>query len=105
VRFPEEIDMTNADDLGRTLLDLFADGAATVIVDMSHTTFCASSGFTALLRAHAHGPDDGGLAIAAPTRQFARTAALIGVDQVIQHYATVDDAVAAHGPQLSRTDP
>jgi anti-sigma B factor antagonist len=45
---PAEIDISNSPQLGVTLLSVARQGAAVLIVDMAATTFCDSSGMTAI---------------------------------------------------------
>jgi anti-sigma B factor antagonist len=50
---PPEIDISNADDVGERLLDLATTGrppGVPLIADMTRTTFCDSTGVSALLR-------------------------------------------------------
>lgn len=64
---PEDIDITNADELRAILLEASAsaklparaDGAP-VIADMSGTQFCDSSGVNVLVREHQRAESDGG---------------------------------------------
>ncbi|MDN3353597.1 STAS domain-containing protein [Actinomadura sp. DC4] len=55
VTLPDEIDIANADHVREGLLNLInADGPVTrpLIVDMTETSFCDSSGVNAVLRGH-----------------------------------------------------
>ena len=47
-----EIDVTNSDEAYQQLAVAMAQGAGTVIADMTSTSFCDSSGVHAILRAH-----------------------------------------------------
>ena len=57
---PAEIDLTTADQLRLVLLEATARGHTTVVVDMTHTKFCDSAGFSVLARAHKRALEDGG---------------------------------------------
>jgi anti-anti-sigma regulatory factor len=50
IALPAEIDMANADRVGRQLGSAFAAGVTTVIADMRVTRFCDSSGPCWLIR-------------------------------------------------------
>jgi anti-sigma B factor antagonist len=52
VVLPAEIDVTNSDGVYGQLLAALESGAGTVIVDMTSTSFCDSSGVHAIMRAH-----------------------------------------------------
>ena len=55
VAAPEEIDITNAEALRAALLTA-ADGHGTLVVDMTQTRFCDSSGLHVLIAAHRRDP-------------------------------------------------
>jgi anti-sigma B factor antagonist len=52
VRAPAEIDITTAERLRAVLNTAIARGHTTVVVDMTSTQFCDSSGLGVLVRAH-----------------------------------------------------
>jgi anti-anti-sigma factor len=56
---PAEIDVTTADQLRSALLEA-AQGHATVVVDLTHTGFCDSTGLGVLIRAHKRALAEGG---------------------------------------------
>jgi anti-sigma B factor antagonist len=60
VTAPAEIDVTTADQLRLVLLEAAAHGHTTVVVDMSGTRFCDSSGLSVLVRAQKRALEDGG---------------------------------------------
>ncbi len=60
VRAPAEIDVTTADQLRAALLEAAADGYTTVVVDMTHTRLCDSTGLGVLIRAHKRALKEGG---------------------------------------------
>jgi anti-anti-sigma factor len=51
VAAPEEIDITNAGELRRSLLESAAYGSGTLVVDLTRTQFCDTSGLHALVGA------------------------------------------------------
>ena len=52
VAAPAEIDITNADGLRAALIKAAAAGSGALVVDMTQTQFCDSSGMHALVAAH-----------------------------------------------------
>jgi anti-anti-sigma factor len=74
VTAPEEIDITNAAELRTALLEAAAHGHGTLVVDMTRTRFCDSSGLHTLLAAHKRAQaEDGELLLAitaAPARLY-----------------------------------
>ena len=59
VAAPEEIDITNAEALRSALLRAAADGHRTLVVDMTQTQFCDSSGLHTLIAAHRRAEAEG----------------------------------------------
>jgi anti-sigma B factor antagonist len=93
---PEEIDITNAAGLSATLLDLAAQGHAAVVIDMTHTQFCDTAGLQVLVGAHRRGLADGHEVRAAISGgSVSRILAITGIDRVIPHFTSVEDAVSA----------
>jgi anti-anti-sigma factor len=94
VTVPAEIDITNAGEVRRTLLGAASHDAAVLIIDMSGTTFCDSAGVQAIIDTYNQ---------AAATRTQLRLVAtavlriltLVGVDQLIPIYPTLEAALAA----------
>jgi anti-sigma B factor antagonist len=60
VRAPPDIDVTTVDRLRMVLLEAAADGHGTIVVDLTGTQFCDSSGLGALVRAHKRALEEGG---------------------------------------------
>jgi anti-sigma B factor antagonist len=60
VRAPAEIDITTAERLRAVLNAAIARGHTTVVVDMTGTQFCDSSGLGVLVRAHKRALEAGG---------------------------------------------
>jgi len=92
ITMPAEIDMTNAGQVREALLAAVS-GQASLIVDMSGTTFCDSAGVQAVVTA-------GRQAAAAGTQlRLVATAVLriftvTGADQLIPVYPTLEAALA-----------
>ena len=59
VAAPEEIDITNAEALRSALLTAAANGPGTLVVDMTATRFCDSSGLHTLIAAHKRAEAEG----------------------------------------------
>jgi anti-anti-sigma factor len=103
VTAPEEIDISNAEDLGEVLLGSADDGYATIVLDMSGTRFCDSAGCKIMVRVH--------------NRALAEDGALrLVISRFIPIFRTVEEAVgtgsgvpadqlAARRPPVSRPHP
>ena len=106
VTAPEEIDITNAPELGTALLEAAAHGHGTLVVDMTRTRFCDSSGLHTLLAAHKRAQAEGGeLLLAISAAPVLRVFALTGIDRMIPKFTTLDEALAqtsADGPNGHR---
>jgi anti-sigma B factor antagonist len=93
---PAEIDMTTAGRAGQQLGSAFAPSVATVIADMTATTFCDSSGISMLVRAHKHAAATSTqLRLAVPSTAVRRTLALVQVDSLLPVYPSLHQALAA----------
>lgn len=96
---PADIDITNADEVRRALRAAASLGPAVLIIDMSMTTFCDSSGVQAIIDAYnqveAHNQT---AATHTQLRLVAsavrRIITLIGVDQLMPVYSTLEAALA-----------
>jgi anti-sigma B factor antagonist len=99
VTAPEEIDITNAAALRSALLQAAANGNGALVVDMSQTRFCDSSGLHTLLAAHKRARAEGGeLLLVIPSLAVLRVFVLTGVDKMIRNFARLAEAlVAANG--------
>ena len=93
---PVEIDVSNADELRQLLLACAGGGHTVLIVDMSETAFCDSTGLHQLVRAHKRAAATGGevrLVIRAPT--VLRLFAIVGIDRFFPIFTTLAEALAA----------
>jgi anti-sigma B factor antagonist len=91
-----EIDVTTAERLRMALLRAAARGHATVVVDMTRTRFCDTSGLSVLVRAHRRAVAGGGelrLVISAGSA-VARMFAITRLDLVIPLFGGLDEALA-----------
>jgi anti-sigma B factor antagonist len=94
VAAPVEIDMTNAPELRSALVEAAAHGRGTLVVDMTRTVFCDSSGLHTLIAAYKRAQAEGGeLRLAMPAGGL-RVFELTGVDRVIPNFTSVEQAIA-----------
>ena len=102
VAAPEEIDVTTAYGL-RAALASAARGQATVVVDMTRTHACDTTGLHVLVRAHKRALAKGGelrLVISSPT--IRGLFAITGLDRVIRHFASLDEALAQTSADMNQ---
>jgi anti-anti-sigma factor len=112
VATPAEIDITNAEGLQSALLKAAANGHGTVVVDMTQTTFCDSSGLHTLLAAHKKAQAEGRqVLLVIPGTTVLRVFAITGMDRVIPNFTSLGEALAAtaatangHGRQQNDAD-
>lgn len=94
VTAPEEIDITNAPRLRSALLEAAAHGHGTLVVDMTGTQFCDSSGLHTLLAAHKRAQAEGGeLLLVIPAAPVLRIFAITGIDRMIPNFTSLDQAL------------
>jgi anti-sigma B factor antagonist len=92
-----EVDVTTVPQLRAALLTACST-CPTVVVDMSQTAFCDSSGLTALVQAHQRAKANGGeLRLVITTPQVLSTFTVTGADRMFPIFASLCDALAA-GP-------
>jgi anti-sigma B factor antagonist len=95
ITLPEEIDLSNSDQVRDELLSLLNRGPSVLIVDMAGTTFCDSAGVNALVRAHKRATANDAeirLVVASPGVQ--RVLAITGIDRLITVYPNLTDSLA-----------
>jgi anti-sigma B factor antagonist len=96
---PPEIDVANAEPFREILVHAACRGHAPVVVNMTGTRFCDSSGVRALALAHQRAVAEGGdllLVIPADASLF-RVFAITGIGRLIPHLADLNEALeAAH---------
>jgi anti-sigma B factor antagonist len=93
VAAPEEIDVTNAPDLRSALQEAAADGHGTLVLDMTQTRFCDSSGIHTLLAVHRRAQSGGGeLRLIIPDPSAVRIFTITGVDRVIPSASSLEEA-------------
>ena len=92
---PEEIDIANAEALRSALLDAAANGHRALVVDMTRTRFCDSSGLHVLAATHQGAEAEGReVLLVIPGTAVLRVFALIGMDRVIPNFTSLADALA-----------
>ena len=110
VAAPEEIDITNAEALRSALLAAAADGPGALVVDMTRTRFCDSSGLHTLIAAHKRAGAEGReMLLVIPSVAVLRVFALTGMDTVIPNFTSLAEALAhtaatANGRSRQRND-
>lgn len=92
---PEEIDVTNAAGLRAALLDAggHPNGNGTLVLDMSRTRFCDSSGVNVLVRAHERARAEGGEVLLVVSAAVLRILALRGAECLISSFPTLGEAL------------
>jgi anti-sigma B factor antagonist len=95
VAAPEEIDITNAEALRSALLKAAANGNRTLVVDMTRTQFCDSSGLHTLIAAHKRAGAEGReVLLVIPSTTVLRVFSLTGMDGVIPNFTSLAEALA-----------
>ena len=95
VAAPEEIDITNAEALRSALLTAAANGNGTLVVDMTRTQFCDSSGLHTLIAAHKRAGAEGReVLLVIPSTAVLRVFALTAMDRVIPNFTSLAEALA-----------
>jgi anti-sigma B factor antagonist len=94
VTVPTEIDVTNADEIRQALLSAASHDVAVLIIDMSETTFCDSAGVQAIIAAYRQATATG-TELRLVATAVLRILTLVGVDQLIPIYPTLEAALAA----------
>jgi anti-sigma B factor antagonist len=99
VTFPSEIDMANADGIGRRLAGAFTPGVKVVIADMTATTFCDTLGISTLVWACRLAAARGAqLRLLLPCPSVLKVMDVLGVDAVLPVYHSLEQALAGMGP-------
>ena len=100
-----EIDLTNAEYLRDALLSALNAGATALVADLTTVTFLDSAGVTALVRASRRASASEAelrLAVAAPP--VLRVLSLVGIDQLVRVYPSVEAALASRSAQATVID-
>ncbi|GAA3626045.1 anti-sigma B factor antagonist [Lentzea atacamensis] len=97
LRVTGEVDSYTAPLLHERLAGVFAEAkGGTVVLDMSRVSFLASSGLSVLVDYHTRGEEQGTrLKVVAPAGNVLRALRATTLNEMIELYATVPDALAA----------
>lgn len=94
VAAPEEIDITNAQELRAVLLEAAAHSHGTLVADLTRTRFCDSSGLHTLLAAHKRAQAEGGeLLLVIPSAAVLRVFAITSIDRMIRNFTSLEEAL------------
>ena len=96
VTTPDEIDIGNASLLRAALAAAASAGVPVIVVDMSGTEFCDSTGLNVLVRALRQSAEDGGeLRLVVGGSALRRILTVTGVSGMFRVYDTLGQALAA----------
>jgi anti-sigma B factor antagonist len=99
VTLPAEIDQANAYAVRELLAAQFGTDVV-VVADMAATTYCDSSGVRALLQAWQDSSTGGcDLRLVLPDPNVLRILMVLGLDQLLPIYPSLEEALAGRGPQ------
>jgi anti-sigma B factor antagonist len=105
VAAPKEIDITNAAALRSALLTAESSRPGTLVVDMTRTRFCDSSGPHALFAAHQRAQAESReVLLVAPSAIVRRIFALTGVDRLVPGFTSLADALVLCGASGRRAE-
>jgi anti-anti-sigma factor len=95
VALPAEIDLDNARDVRNQITGAaLRPGVTIVIADLTATTFCDSMGARALVQGHSRAASVGTeLRLLTPCPAIMRVLELLGLDQVLAIYHSVENAL------------
>ena len=95
VGFPAEVDITNAGDVAQRFREAIAPGVGAVVADLTPTSFCDSSGLRIIVLAHDWAKADNvELRLAVPPGPVLAVMKLIGLDQLLPIFPSLDQALA-----------
>ncbi len=92
---PEEIDVTNAPGVRSALQQAAADGHDRLVLDLTKTRFCDSSGIHTLLSVHQRARAGGGeLRLVIPDPAAVRIFSITGADRLIPNVSSLEEATS-----------
>lgn len=96
VTAPADVDVTTAGQLRAMLAEVATRGHTMLVVDMTGTQFCDTAGLAVLVRAYKQAlAQGGGLWLVLPAGgTVARVFTLTGLDRVIPHFTSLEQALA-----------
>ncbi|HEV2370542.1 MAG TPA: STAS domain-containing protein [Streptosporangiaceae bacterium] len=96
VTLPAEIDLANARDAGDQVLSRLEPGVRLLILDMTPTRFCDSSGIAMVLRAHIQARAEGAeVRLVVSSGHVLRVMTITGLTGVVPMFPSVNDALGA----------
>jgi anti-sigma B factor antagonist len=96
VTLPSEIDLANADHVGKDLDAALGPGVGVVLADMSGTRFCDTSGIHALVMAHKRAKASStGFRVVAGPGEVRHVLEILGLDTVLAINPRLDAALVA----------
>jgi anti-sigma B factor antagonist len=102
VTAPDEIDVANAARFRAALLTAADAGRPAIVVDMTATEFCDSTGLNVLVRALRQADQAGSeIRLVVRTTALQRILTVTGVDGMFGRYENLDQALAIDQPTVS----
>ena len=92
-----ELDLYNAEEVRRALLDSLTDAPELLVVDLEGVTFIDSTALGVLIEARSRMNDRSGFRLAAPGLEVRRALEVSGLDRHFVVHDTVADAVGSAG--------
>jgi anti-sigma B factor antagonist len=106
VTLPAEIDVTNADTVRDELLAALNQSAVLLIADMSQTSFCDSSGVSAMVRVFRRAAASGSeMRMVVSTPAVQRVLSITGVDRLVDVFPSIAASLAGPVGQPDRGQP
>jgi anti-anti-sigma factor len=90
-----ELDLYNAEEVRRALLDTLAEGPPLLVVELAEVTFIDSTALGVLIEARSRMTDRTGFRLAAPGLEVSRALEVSGLDR---HFVVHDTVADALGP-------
>ncbi|AQA03282.1 hypothetical protein BVC93_13620 [Mycobacterium sp. MS1601] len=97
VEVSDVVDMLTAPLLGTALGTALADAPRGLIIDLTDVTFLASAGMTVLVQAKQQAGDNIAFAVVADGPATSRPLQVVGLDDLLGLWSTLDDALRAVG--------
>lgn len=92
-----ELDLYNAEEVRKALLDTLTDGSEVLVVDLEAVTFIDSTALGVLIEARSRMEDRSGFRLAAPGLEVQRALEVSGLNRHFVVHATVADALGSAG--------
>lgn len=92
-----ELDLYNAEEVRRALLDTLADGPELLVVGLAEVTFIDSTALGVLIEARSRMTERSGFRLAAPGLEVRRALEVSGLDRHFVVHDTVADALGSAG--------